>query len=142
MTIRPATLADVPRLLHLAMLEHARSQFKGEKFEAAVAQSHLEHAIAGMLSRVLVSDAGLGYIAGILQPRIFNRAWVAYELAWYAEDGSGMALLNAFCDWARKMRAVSVVVSNYAGINEPAKFTRVMKRGGFDLLGSSYCKSL
>lgn len=111
MTIRPATLADVPRLLHLAMLEHARSQFKGEKFEAAVAQSHLEHAIAGMLSRVLASDAGLGYIAGILQPRMFNRAWVAYELGLvrrgWLRDGFAQRFLRLGAKDARGFVVVS-----------------------------------
>jgi hypothetical protein len=78
----------------------------------------------------------------VLQPTLFNRYFIAYELCWYAEDGQGMSLLRAFCDWAKKMRATDVVLSNYAGIKDAEKFSRVMRRAGFDPLGASYIKPL
>jgi hypothetical protein len=142
MDVRIATAQDVPALVALARIEHARSRFKDRPFDAAVATRNFEQAIAGMLTRVFISEERLGFIAGVLQPALFNRYFTAYELCWYAEDGSGIALLNAFCEWARKMRAVEVIVSNYAGIKEPEKFTRVMKRARFDPIGSSYCMKL
>jgi hypothetical protein len=78
----------------------------------------------------------------MLQPMLFNKYFTAYELCWFSLDGSGIALLNAFCEWARKMRAVEVVLSNYANIKSDATFTRVMQRKGFQVLGTTYCKSL
>ena len=140
MTVRLATLNDVPRLLALAEREHALSLFKADRFDADVAERNLRHAIAGMLTKVFVSEAG--FIAGILQPRLFNKFFTAYELAWYAQDGSGMQLLEAFVEWAGKMRAVDVIVSNYAGIKSAESFTRVMRRKGFALLGTTYSKKL
>ena len=142
MTVRPATAADVPRLVQLAQLEHARSRFKTQRFVSEVAERNFEQAIAGMLTRVFISEERLGFIGGVLQPTLFNKFFTAYELCWYAEDGSGLTLLKAFCEWAKKMRAVEVIVSNYAGIKEPEKFTRVLKRAGFDPIGSSYCMKL
>lgn len=142
MTCRPATLEDVPRLLQLAQREHALSRFAGKPFDPLVATRNLEQAIAGMLTCVLISDSGRGFIAGVLQSSLFNRFFIAYELAWYAEDGSGMALLGAFAEWARNMLALDLVVSNYAGIKDDARFARVMQRAGFQALGASYIKSL
>jgi hypothetical protein len=140
MSVRPATIADVPRLVQLAQVEHARSRFKDKPFDKLVAITNMEQAVTGLLTRVFISDCG--FLAGMLQPSLFNRYFIAYELCWYAEDGQGMRLLAAFCDWAKKMRAVDVVVSNYAAIKDPHKFSRVMRRAGFAPLGASYIKPL
>ena len=142
MNCHQAKLSDIPRLLQLAEIEHGRSQFKEQKFDAAFSQYNLEQAVSGALSRVFISDAQGGFIAGVMQPCLYNKFFRAYELCWYAEDGSGLALLDAFCDWAKKMRAVDVVVSNYAGLIPSEKFTRVIKRKGFKHLGSTYSKQL
>jgi hypothetical protein len=142
MTCRVATLADVPRLVQLGQLEHARSRFKDHPFDKLHATANMERAVAGMLTRVFISDSGLGFVGGMVQPNLFNRFFTAYELCWYAEDGSGIELLRAFEHWARGMRAVELVISNYGGISEPQKFGRVMQRAGFAHLGSSYVKKL
>lgn len=138
--IRAATLSDVPKLVQLAQVEHAASRFRERRFDKQVATANMEQAVTGMLSRVFISP--MGFIAGILQPCLFNRYFTAYELCWYAEDGAGMRLLNAFCEWAKSMRATEVVLSNYAGIKDAGRFGRVMKRSGFNALGSSYTKPL
>jgi hypothetical protein len=140
MTVRPAILSDVPRLVALAQIEHAASRFKDRSFNKFAATANMEQAVSGLLTRVFISDGG--FIAGMVQPSLFNRYFTAYELCWYAEDGSGMKLLKAFADWAKKMRAVDLVVSNYAGMKDESKFTRVMHRAGFEPLGTSYTKPL
>lgn len=142
MNVRPATVADVPRLTQLAQLEHAQSRFRDRPFDRAYAAHNFAQCINGLASRVFVSETELGFIAGIAQPKLFCKFHTAYELAWYAEDGSGFMLLTAFTDWAKKMRCLDLVVSNYAGIKDSEQFTRVMRRAGFELLGSSYTKSL
>lgn len=138
--IRVAIPSDVDRLLELAQIEHAASRFKDKPFDRLVSTINLEQAISGMLSRVFISPGG--FIAGMLQPYLFNRYFIAYELCWFAQDGSGMRLLKAFAEWARKMRAVELVVSNYAAIKDESQFTRVMQRAGFSALGTSYTKPL
>jgi hypothetical protein len=140
--VRRATAADVSRLVQLAQLEHARSRFKHLKFDRLVATRSMEQTVSGMFTQVFISDTGLGFIAGMVQPYLFNRFFCAYELCWYAEDGSGMELLAAFTEWARRMRAIELVVSNYAGIKEAEKFGRVMRRQGFDRLGDTWTKRL
>lgn len=142
MIVRRATREDVARLTRLAQLEHARSQFKGERFDPSVAARNFEMCATGMLSAVFISEAGFGFIAGCVQPGLYNGRMTAHELAWYAEDGSGLALLDTFTTWAGRMRATRVVVANFAGIKDAPKFTRVLGRKGFACLGSTFSKSL
>lgn len=142
MDCRRATAADVPRLVQLAQLEHARSRFSGRRFDREYTAQAFEHAIGGLATLVLISATGLGFIGGMVQPNLFNRYLTAYELAWYAEDGSGIALLDGLTTWARRMRAVDLVVSNFADIKDPQRFARVMNRRGFAELGMTFTKNL
>lgn len=142
MTVRRAVSTDIPRLLQLAQVEHERSRFRGARFDRAHCERGFAAAIGGMASVVLVSESGLGLIAGMVQGNLFNRFCTAYELLWYAEDGSGMELLRGLTDWARRMRAVELVVHDYAQINDAHQLSRVMARNGFSTLGTTYVKSL
>jgi hypothetical protein len=140
MTVRVATLSDVDRLLELARQEHAASRFAHQKFDPLAARTNLEAAVAGMLTRVFISEGG--FIAGMVQPCLFNRYFTGYELCWFARDGSGLKLLDALRGWCKQMRATDLVVHNYAGIAEPGRFERVMQRAGFAVLGTSFIQSL
>lgn len=142
MKIHRATRDDVARLTRLAQLEHARSQFKDERFDPVVAARNFEMCATGALSAVFISDQGLGFIAVCVQPGLYNGRMTSHELAWYAEDGSGLALLDAFTAWANLMRANRVVVANFAGIKDAPKFTRVLGRKGFACLGQTFTKTL
>lgn len=142
MMVRRATRDDVASLTRLAQLEHARSQFKNERFDSVVAARNFELCATGTLSAVFISGSGLGFIAGCVQPGLYNGRMTAHELAWYAEDGSGFALLDAFTQWANLMRATRVVVANFAGIKDAPKFTRVLGRKGFSCLGPTFSKPL
>lgn len=142
MTVRRATREDVARLTRLAQLEHARSQFNTDRFDPAVAARNFETCATGALSAVFISNTAPGFIAGFVQPGLYNGRMTAHELAWYSEDGSGLALLDAFTVWAQRMRATRVVVANFAGIKDAPKFTRVLNRKGFAFLGNTFSKSL
>ena len=124
----------------LARREHGLSRFADIPFDEHHAEQSFRKFIDDMASAVFVSDQG--FIGGMVQPMVFSRLWNAYELAWFAQDGSGMALLEAFTKWARSMRAVSLVVHCCSGIVPVEKFNKVMGRRGFENLGSSYSKSL
>lgn len=108
--IRHATLGDIPRLVRLVEREHAVSPWKGELFDAGQAASSIRSFIEGFNRTMLCSEAG--YLAGLIQPMSFSSVPWALEFAWYAEDGQGFPLLTAFEDWARRMGARRVVVSD------------------------------
>lgn len=137
---RRATTQDMPLLLALAVKEHAASQFCDQPFDFRAAQQSLSQFVAGLATTVIVTPGG--FIAGMVQPTLFNRFWNAYEMAWFATDGSGMALLQALTKWARGMRAQSLVVHNYAGQVPADRFTRVMRRRGFEPMGMAYTQTL
>lgn len=140
MTVRRATVDDLPALIEMAKQEHATSRMAHLPFDEIKVQHSFGEFITGMATSVFIS--GGGFIMGMVQPLLFNRFWNAYEMAWFASDGSGMALLKAFAKWAKDMRAIDLVVHNYAGIVSADKFTRVMQRMGFDALGGAYSKQL
>lgn len=145
MLIRRATRDDLPALCALALREHAQSRMASHPVDMGRVETSFLGAIHGMASAVFVSehDGVLGgLIVGMVQPNLFNRFTTAYELLWYAEDGSGLRLLAALRAWAGRMRAVELVVHNYAGIADPDKFNKAMARKGFGPLGMSYVAAL
>lgn len=145
MIIRRATREDLSALCALAHREHARSRFSGQPFDAEKVQASFVGAVHGLASAVFVSESNGqigGLIVGITQPNLFNRYQTAYELLWYAEDGAGLRLLGALKDWSQRMRAVELVVHNYAGIEPPERFNKAMARKGFSQLGTSYVTAL
>lgn len=140
MTVRRAVFEDIPRLVELAAMEHAMSRFASAPFNEQVASHAFAQAVRAM--HMVVFFSGGGYLAGMVQPMLFHRGWNAYELAWFAQDGSGMALLRAFKDWASSMRAQEVVVHNYAGVIEERRMSRALSRHGFKPVGSSYAHAV
>lgn len=140
MATRRAVITDLPRLVELASAEHGRSRFASIPFEPMRAQQTLERFITGFDTAVFISERG--FIMGMVQALAFSRLWNAYEVAWYSEDASGMDLLKAFIKWADGMKALEVVVHNYAGVVDAERFSKVLGRKGFSPLGSSYIKKL
>ena len=143
--IRRAAREDLPGLVALALREHAASQFSHQPIDLEHVQNSFLGVIHGLAGAVFVSEEGgklRGLIAGMVQPGLFNRRQTAYELLWYAEDGSGLRLLAALRDWASRMRAVQLVVHNYAGIADPIRFNKVMARRGFGVMGTAYVSPL
>jgi hypothetical protein len=143
--IRRATREDLPALVALALREHAASQMANQPIDLEHVQNSFLGVIHSLSGAVFVSEQGgtvRGLIAGIVQPGLFNRRQTAYELLWYAEDGSGLRLLAALKDWASRMRAVQLVVHDYAGIADPARFNKVMARRGFGVMGTAYVSAL
>ena len=140
MTTRRATVGDLRHLMTMSQIEHEGSRFAHIPFDYVHAENSFRTFINGPASVVFVSDGG--FIGGMVQPMVFSRLWNAYELAWFAQDGSGMDLLNAFTEWAHNMRAINVVVHSYSGMVSAARMDRVMGRRGFENQGSSYSKQL
>ena len=145
MTIRRATADDVPALVSLAQLEHGLSRMAQTQFDADFVAERFSHAVTGLSSVVFVSEASgelKGLIAGAVQQNLHNRFGTAYELMWFAVDGSGLKLLQALRDWARRMRATALIANNHAGIKDPERFNKVMARKGYTQLGASFMAAL
>lgn len=145
MLIRRATIDDVPALVSLAKLEHGLSRMAHTPFDHAFASERFTGAVLGLSSAVFVSETDgevTGLIAGAVQQNLHNRYCTAYELLWFAVDGSGLKLLEALRTWARRMRAVALVANNHAGIKDPERFNKVMARKGYAQLGTSFMAQL
>ena len=145
MAIRRATTDDVPALVQLAQLEHGLSRMSHTPFDADFVAQRFSQAVTGLSSAVFVSDSDgevKGLIAGAVQQNLHNRFGTAYELLWFAVDGSGLKLLQTLRDWARRMRATALIANNHAGIKDPDRFNKVMARKGYTQLGASFMAAL
>lgn len=145
MAIRRATPDDVPALVELARLEHGLSRMAHTPFDAAFVAQRFSLAVTGLSSVVFVSETDgdlKGLIAGATQQNLHNRYTTAYELLWFAVDGSGMKLLDALKTWAVRMRATAMVANNHAGIKDADRFNNVMARKGYEQLGASFMTAI
>ena len=145
MTLRRATVDDVQALVQLAQVEHGQSRMAHTLFDHAFVAERFTAAVMGLSSVVFVSEtegAVKGLIAGAVQQNLHNRYGTVYELMWFAVDGSGLKLLQALRDWARRMRATALIANNHAGIKDPERFNKVMARKGYVQLGASFMAQL
>lgn len=83
-----------------------------------------------------------GFIAGMLTPLYFNPSvFVATEIAWWAPEGGGRELREAFEDWAREKGAVEAQCSALADENFQ-DVNRKYQAGGYQLKELTYLKRL
>lgn len=136
--IRHACTSDIPVLVALAEREHAGSQWHWLAFDRVVAERTAYDFITQVGRTVLFS--GGGYLAGMVQPMGFTPRTAALEFAFYAEDGSGMALLSAFEQWAGNMGSAVVVVHDYTGADRLG--SALVRRRGYRALGRALHKRL
>ena len=137
--IRPATIKDIPRLLEM-----------GRKFadDAGVtarvgwdAQSVVEM-LEGLIESedgiVLVSERGM--IGGMVYPHPFNNeVRVFVEIFWRAEDGQGLALLNAAEAHAKALGANKSVMVAMDGME---RTTRLYGRLGYTPCETQFMKEI
>lgn len=110
--VRQATGADIPFLIDLT--ERLARSVEGPQ---RVDRLHTGQTLAGLISDpsgiVLVSRAG--FIAGAMMRTVISPDPVAFELGWYAEDRSGIALLRGFEAWAQQQGASLIKMSCAGG---------------------------
>lgn len=112
--IRPATEADIPRVID--MVERLREAVNGPQKPCRVwTGQRLAFLISSPDGFVQVSDNG--FIAACMMRTIISPDWIANEEGWWAEDRSGLRLLDRFEAWAdehgatlRKMSCASEAV--------------------------------
>lgn len=121
--IRPATVADIPRIIDMVALL-AASVSGPQVVDRIRTGEVLAGLIASRDGMVIVSDGG--FIAGCISQTVISPVPVAMELGWYAEDRSGLRLLRAFEGWARDHGAALIKMSCNGG---PAQ--RILERAGY-----------
>lgn len=130
--IRPATEADIPHIIDL--VTRLAAAVSGPQ---AVCRIRTGETLAGLINGpdgcVWVSEHG--FIAGQITQTVISPDPIAVELGWFAEDRSGLRLLNAFEAWAEGRGATLVKMSSNGGAAQ-----RILERRGYRLAESSWVR--
>ena len=95
--IRKATDADTPYLCAFAARFHRAASLPGEYNAGAWAR--FVETVHDQDGAFFLSERGM--IGGLKMPQPWNDNYMtASEVCWWSEDKQGVALLNAFEDWA------------------------------------------
>ena len=144
MTIRPATLADLPALLRMAAAFVEQTSYRGKLASNADAVVNLVH---GLLQQGLVlvaadGDTPIGMLGAIVFVSPMTGEKTANELALWVEPGhrafrTASALLNTFEAWAQEQGATVVQLSAPAG-EQGARVGRLYGHRGYEPLETTY----
>lgn len=106
--MRLATADDIPRIT--GMVERLTEAVRGPlTVDRAATGATLAALIASPDGSVWVT--GGGFLAAALTRTTISPQPVAMELGWYASDGSGLRLLRAYEQWARRRGAAAIHLS-------------------------------
>jgi GNAT superfamily N-acetyltransferase len=150
MTIRFATLTDVPSLIEGASRMHALTRFRNQPFSAQkVAKSFADLITLGKGKYAfLVADRSdqriVGALIGVMEQQIFTDANTAsvmhFDVLPEARmGGHGVRLLKAFEQWAKNRQAIEI---NF-GINSGEQLeplSRFAWRMGYTKIGENFVK--
>lgn len=137
--IRAATLDDIP-----ALLEMGRKFADDAGVTARIGWD--DESVSDLLEALIDSDDGIvlvserGMIGGYVAAHPFNRnVRMFVELFWRAEDGQGLALLNAAEAQAEALGAVKSVMVAMDGME---RTSRLYGRLGYALCEAQYMKDI
>lgn len=147
--IRDLNHDDLPQLLELAREMHRIGVYAAYPMDEA--------RVAYILTRVIGAPGTLtvgyeikGELVGAFLGEIIQDLWVDVQLAvnqmLYVRKASrsskaGLALINAYTEWAKKQGADVTHFSVYAGINNDA-VGRTLQRLGYVPVGGAYNKEI
>jgi len=92
-------------------------------------------------SLLVSGDPATGMIGGILYPHYFNNEMIAQELFWWVSPlhrGSGIKLLDAFEDWAKRRGADKIMMISL----EKNDVSRIYKKRGYQALEHTFERQL
>jgi len=152
MTIRFATLADVPSLVEGGSRMHALTRFRSQPFNAQrVAQAFTDLIAQGQGKYAfLVAASGdgriVGALIGVMEQQIFSDAHTAsvmhFDVLPEARmGGHGVRLLKAFEQWARNRGAFEITFGVNSGV-ALGTLSRFALRMGYTKVGDNHAKSL
>lgn len=142
--IRPATHADIPRLVELGQMLHGMSSYASLQFDAEKVAELLGSLIDGA-GVVFVSERGgvvTGGLAGGISEHWFSRDRVAFDHSIFvdpqARNGvTASKLVLAFVEWAkhRGAREVRLGITTGLHVEQTARFYRWL---GFEDAGQLF----
>lgn len=152
MTIRFATLQDVPALVEGGSRMHALTRFRDHPYNAEKVRNTFSDLIQrgqGKYVYLVAEDAEsriVGALIGVLEQQIFSDHLVAsimhYDVLPEARMGGyGVRLLKAFEQWAKNRKVVEI---NF-GINSGGEYEvvgRFARKMGYAKVGENYVRCL
>jgi GNAT superfamily N-acetyltransferase len=141
--IRPATIADLPRLLELGARMHAESRYRVLAFSASKLQQTLTALLAGSGGFLWVAESAgevIGGLAAMCTPHWASDDLMAVDLALFfpPEHRGGVAalrLVNRYRQWARELGAKLTDLGVSTGI-EADRTADLFDRIGFPRCGT------
>ena len=122
--IRTALIKDVPRIVDMMQEFHAEAD-QPQEFDSASAFIFMSNMIS---DNHIVYVSEKGFICGFVAPSPVNDEWkIGLELYWFAKDGKGSQLMNAFTEAAERRGAKEVRFSHRA--NTPKIEQHLLKIG-------------
>jgi len=129
LSVRPATEDDIPLLVELGEKFHALSDEGGEFCPATFAKF-----LSYLMQEGCVFVSKRGMLGGLAWPSPWSKDYlIAMESFWWAEDGQGRALANAFEAWAEAKGAKSLRMGFLYAL-APEKVERMLKMRGYQPL--------
>lgn len=152
MTIRFATLADLPSLVEGGSRMHALTRFRSQPFNAQkVAQAFADLITQGQGKYAFLVSASadgriVGALIGVMEQQIFSDAYTAsvmhFDVLPEARTGGhGVRLFKAFEQWAKNRNPFEITFGVNSGIELDA-LERFAVRMGYGKVGGNYAKSL
>ena len=150
MTIRFATLQDVPALVELGRRMHALTRFRSFDYSAA----RVERAFAELITKgqnkyvffVAADSAGqvVGGLIGVLEQHLFSDQLTAsvmhYDVLPEARmGGHGVRLLKAFEQWCSNRKVVEIMFGINSG-EDLDKLAGFARRMGYRQVGENFVK--
>lgn len=125
--IRPATPADIPRLLELGEAMHGESRLRDIAFSREKVERLLTNLAAGKGCLLVAERDGeiIGGFAGVLTPYYFSEEMMAVDLALFvSQDRRGglaaVMLIRSFIEWAFQNGAREALLGTNFGAESKA----------------------
>ncbi len=126
MSVRPATEADFPMMCDLGAKFHAASD-DGGVYDPETFTRFLNLLLAE--GCIFVSERGM--IGGYAWPSPWAKDFlIAMEAFWWAEDGQGRALADAYEAWAGSVGAGSTRMG-YIEATQPERVASILRKRGY-----------
>jgi len=128
--VRQATADDAEGIIDLI------HNFNAEYFDVPLSDPKTRKMVDWVIDEGVMFVSGTGFIAGMVVDDLFRDWTVLQEFGWYAEDKSGIALLDAFIQAGRDLQVDEVRVCTLS--TSSAIAGRILRRKGFAPLEESY----
>ncbi len=130
MSVRPAIPADIGRIVYMV------ERFNAIYFDVPVSPVKTRNMVEWVIDEGVIFVSDSGFIAGMVTEDLFRDWTILQEFGWFAEDRSGIALLDAFIHAGHSLEVDEVRISTLSTSSPLAG--RILQRKGFAPLEHSY----